>query len=90
MKKICCITGTRADYPRVRSVLKKLQKHPKFNLDIIVTGSHLLEEYGFSYKEILNDGFEISKKVNMFEGNFNTTVGMAQASASVLMVLLEH
>ena len=81
MKKICCITGTRADYPRVRSVLKKIQKHPKFNLDIIVTGSHLLEDYGFSYKEILNDGFEISKKVNMFEGNFNTTVGMAQASA---------
>ena len=34
MKKICCITGTRADYPRVRSVLRELQNHDDFNLDI--------------------------------------------------------
>ena len=81
MRKICCVTGTRADYPRVRSVLKKIKDNPNLELDIIVTGSHLLKEYGFSYKEIIQDGFKISKKVNMFKGDFNTPLGMAQASA---------
>ena len=40
--KICCVTGTRADYPRVKSVLKEIQKSKDFSLQIIVTGSHLL------------------------------------------------
>ena len=57
MIKICCVTGTRADYPRIRSVLKLLDNDPYFDLQIIVTGSHLLEEYGSTYKEIVDDGF---------------------------------
>ena len=61
-RKIACITGTRADYPRVRSVLKEIQTRDNLSLDIIVTGSHLLDEYGFSAQEILDDGFEIAKK----------------------------
>lgn len=81
MKKICCVTGTRADYPRVKSVLKKLKDHQSFDLSLIVTGSHLLEEYGYSYKEIISDGFEINQKVEMFLGDFNTPLGMAESSA---------
>ena len=80
-KKICCITGTRADYPRVRSVLKRLKHNPNFILYIVVTGSHLLKEYGYSYKEIIEDGFEIYKKVHMFKNDFNSPYGMALASA---------
>ena len=72
MIKICCVTGTRADYPRIRSVLKLLDNDPYFDLQIIVTGSHLLEEYGSTYKEIIDDGFKISKKVEMFTENFDT------------------
>ena len=81
VKKICCITGTRADYPRVRSVLKRLKYNPNFILYIVVTGSHLLKEYGYSYKEIVEDGFEIYKKVHMFKNDFNSPYGMALASA---------
>ena len=81
VKKICCITGTRADYPRVRSVLKRLKHNPNFILYIVVTGSHLLKEYGYSYKEIIEDGFEIYKKVHMFKNDFNSPYGMALASA---------
>ena len=39
--KICCVTGTRADYPRIRPVLRLLKDHPDFDLSLIVTGSHL-------------------------------------------------
>ena len=80
-RRIACITGTRADYPRVRSVLKEIALRPGLDLDIIVTGSHLLDEYGYSAQEIIDDGFEISKKVEMFKGDFDSPLGMAQASA---------
>ena len=80
-RKIACVTGTRADYPRVRSVLKEINSRDNLHLDIIVTGSHLLKEYGYSAQEITNDGFAISKEVEMFSGDFDTPLGMAQASA---------
>ena len=79
--KITCVTGTRADYPRVKSVLYEIQKHKNFELSLIVTGSHLLEEYGYSAQEIIDDGFKIDKKVPMFTGDYNSLVGMAKAAA---------
>ena len=80
-RKIACVTGTRADYPRVRSVLKEIDSRKDLELDIIVTGSHLLRDYGYSAQEIVDDGFTISKKVEIFQGDFDTPLGMAQASA---------
>lgn len=80
-RKIACVTGTRADYPRVRSVLKEINSRDNLELFIIVTGSHLLKEYGYSADEITDDGFSISKKVEMFIEDFDTPLGMARASA---------
>ena len=80
-KKVCCITGTRADYPRVKSVLKLIEKNKNLDLQIIVTGSHLLKSHGFSYKEILNDGFKINKKVKMYDGEYDSPLGMTLATA---------
>ncbi len=80
-RKITCITGTRADYPRVRSVLREINKRKDLELSLIVTGSHLLDDYGYSAQEIIDDGFEISKKVEMFTGEFDTPLGMTEASA---------
>lgn len=80
--KIACVTGTRADYPRVKSVLKEIKKRDNiFDLYIIATGSHLLKEYGYSIQEIYDDGFEVSHKVNMFENEFNTPYSMTKAVA---------
>jgi GDP/UDP-N,N'-diacetylbacillosamine 2-epimerase (hydrolysing) len=80
-KRIVCITGTRADYPRVKSVLKEIIKREYLELQLIVTGSHLLEEYGYSIKEIIDDGFHITKTVPMFTGDYNSPAGMAKAAA---------
>ncbi len=82
--KICCVTGTRADYPRVKSVLREIQKNKNFSLQIIATGSHLLKSHGYSYKEILDDGFKIDKKVVMYENEFNSPVGMTLATAKCM------
>ena len=81
MRKILCITGTRADYPRVKSVLKEINVRPNLMLQLVVTGSHLLEEYGYSIQEIIDDGFKIDKKVPMFTDDYNSPVGMAKAAA---------
>ena len=64
---ICAFTGTRADYPRIKSVLFKLKEHPCFDLKIVVTGSHLLKSSGYSIKEIKDDGFIVDAKVKMFD-----------------------
>ncbi len=71
MKKILCMTGTRADYPRIKSVLREIASN-NFNLKLVVTGSHLSKKFGFTINEILEDKFKIYKKIKILNENFNT------------------
>ena len=80
IRTIACITGTRADYPRVKSVLREIKKRKNLDLQLIVTGSHLLKEYGDSKQEILDDGIKIDYEVEMYINNFNTPYGMTKAA----------
>ncbi len=63
MRKICVITGTRAEYGLLYWTLKALQKDPSVELQICVTGMHLSPEFGLTYKQIEQDGFIIDYKV---------------------------
>jgi len=45
--------------------MRGIQNHPEFNLQIIATGMHLSPEFGFTYKEIVDDGFVIDKNIQM-------------------------
>ena len=65
MKKICVITGTRAEYGLLYWILKEFNSDKDISLQIIATGMHLSEEFGSTFKVIEEDGFVISKKVNM-------------------------
>ena len=65
MKKICVVTGSRAEYGLLYWLMKDIQEVPEFELPIIVTGMHLSPEFGQTYKEIVKDGFHIYKKVEM-------------------------
>jgi len=56
-RKILYITGTRADYGLMVSVLKSIKKHPDLDLSLIVTGMHLMENYGMTVDEIKGDDF---------------------------------
>ncbi|MAI83636.1 MAG: UDP-N-acetylglucosamine 2-epimerase (hydrolyzing) [Rickettsiales bacterium] len=73
--KIFAFTGTRADYPRIKSVLNLIRKNSKFELKIVVTGSHLLKSSGYTYKDILKDDFKIDYKVKMFKENQTDSLG---------------
>ena len=65
MKKVCVVTGTRAEYGLLRWVVDGIQKSHLLNLQLCVTGMHLSPEFGLTYKEIENDGYTIDSKVEM-------------------------
>lgn len=65
MKKIVFLTGTRADYGKLKSLMKVVQNSHDFELHVFVTGMHMLQKYGSTYKELEQDGFEnIYKYIN--------------------------
>ena len=65
LKKICVVTGSRAEYGLLRYLMKEIQFSSEFELQIIATGMHLSPEFGLTYQEIEKDGFVINEKVEM-------------------------
>lgn len=66
-RKILYITGTRADYGLMRSILFEMEKNPDIELELVVTGMHLMEEFGMTINNIENDGFKFHKINAKFE-----------------------
>lgn len=62
-KKICVFTGTRAEYGLLKPLMSRIRKDKAFELQILVSGTHLSLDFGLTYKEIENDGFAITDKV---------------------------
>lgn len=62
MKKILFLTGTRADYGKLKSLMKLVDKSKGFDLYVFITGMHMLEKYGGTYKEVEKDGFKNTYK----------------------------
>lgn len=65
MKKICVVTGTRAEYGILSDLMRMIAEDDQLKLQIIVTNMHLSPEFGLTYQEIEGDGFHIDKKVEM-------------------------
>jgi GDP/UDP-N,N'-diacetylbacillosamine 2-epimerase (hydrolysing) len=64
-RKICIVTGSRADYGLLYRLMKKVSSDDFLVLQLLVTGMHLSSEFGLTYKQIEKDGFEIDYKVEM-------------------------
>ncbi|MES2770822.1 MAG: UDP-N-acetylglucosamine 2-epimerase [Pseudomonadota bacterium] len=64
-RKICFITGTRAEYGLLRGVMQATLNEASFTLQLIATGSHLSPEFGLTYREIEDDGFAIDRKLEL-------------------------
>ena len=86
MKKICFITGTRADYGILMPIMKKIKAFPDATLQIIATNMHLALDYGLTYKEIEKDGFLINCKIeSLIPGNTSesTVKSMAKVQSGL-------
>ena len=62
-RKVCVVSSSRADYNHLYTLMSNLKVSSNFTLQLIVTGMHLLPQYGFTYREILADGFKIDGKI---------------------------
>ena len=78
MKKICVITGTRAEYGLLKPLIKKISDDSGVELQLVVTGMHLSPEFGLTYREIEEDGFEITERNEMLLSS-DTPNGIAKS-----------
>ena len=76
-RKICIITGTRAEYGLLYWLIKEVEADKKLELQLIATGMHLSPEFGLTYKEIEKD-FKIDKKIEILLSS-DTFVGVTKS-----------
>ena len=77
-RKICVVTGTRAEYGLLRWVMGGIHQAPDLELQVIATGMHLSPEFDLTYREIEKDGFRIDRKVEMLLSS-DTPVGVSKS-----------
>ncbi len=84
MRKICIVTGTRAEYGLLYPLIKLIKNDKNLDLKLIVTGMHLSPEFGLTYKDIEKE-FNIDKKIEILLSSdtaigINKSMGLAQIS----------
>ncbi len=77
MKKICVVTGSRAEYGLLYWLMKEIEADKDLELQLIVTGMHLSSEFGLTYKEIEKE-FKIDKKIEMLLSS-DTSIGISKS-----------
>jgi GDP/UDP-N,N'-diacetylbacillosamine 2-epimerase (hydrolysing) len=88
MRKICIVTGTRAEYGLLYWLIKGVQDDPELELQLLVTGMHLSPEFGLTWKQIEQDGFPITKKIEILLSS-DTAVGISKSNALALISFAE-
>lgn len=83
-RKICVVTGTRAEYGLLKGLLRELRNSADFELQLVATGMHLSPEFGLTYQEIENDGFTIDDKVEMLL-SADTATGVSKSMGLALI-----
>lgn len=89
MKKVCVVTATRAEYGLLKPVIEGIMKSKQLELQIVVTGAHLSPEFGMTYREIEEDGFCITEKIEMLLSS-DSSVGITKSMAIALMGFADY
>ena len=85
-RKICVVTGTRAEYGLLYPIMKKIQNSDTLKLQLIATTMHLSEEFGSTYKQIEEDGFTIDEKIeNLLASDSKSSVAKSTGLATILL-----
>lgn len=77
-KRICVVTGTRAEYGLLRWVMEGIRQSAILELQVVATGAHLSPEFGLTYRDIEADGFRIDCRVEMLLSS-DTPVGVTKS-----------
>ena len=85
-RKVCVVTGTRAEYGLLYPVLKEIQGRKELSLQLVVTTAHLTNEFGLTYKQIEKDGFNIDEKIdNLLPSDSKSSITKSTGSATMLL-----
>jgi len=86
IRKVCVVTGTRAEYGLFYPVMKKIQSSRTLRLQLVVTTMHLSDEFGNTYRQIEEEGFEIDEKIeNLLSADTRSAVAKSTGLATVLL-----
>ena len=77
-RRICIVTGSRAEYGLLYWVIKGVNESLGLDLQLVVTGMHLSPEFGETYQYIEDDGFNITRKVDMLSPS-DSSVGISES-----------
>jgi len=82
MLKVSVVTATRAEYGILKPLIKKLDCDDDIELQLVATGTHLSQKYGFTVSEICDDNFKIFKRIPILEdGNSSYDISVTMANA---------
>ncbi|HIP43952.1 MAG TPA: UDP-N-acetylglucosamine 2-epimerase (hydrolyzing) [Sulfurospirillum arcachonense] len=85
-RKICVVTGARAEYGLFYPILKRIQDSGALELQLIATTMHLSEEFGSTYKQIENDGFKIDETIeNLLSPDSKSAIAKSAGLATILL-----
>jgi len=84
-RKICVVTGTRAEYGLFYPILKKIQESKNLQLQLIATTAHLSSEFGLTYKQIEEEFFLDDKIDNLFSLETKSSVAKSTGLATMLL-----
>ncbi|WP_026915714.1 UDP-N-acetylglucosamine 2-epimerase [Christiangramia portivictoriae] len=88
MRKMAVITGTRAEYGLLRPLIDLISNSEDTELCLMATGMHLSPEFGFTIKEILNDGFHVEKEIEILLSS-NSGIGVAKSMGLAMISFSE-
>lgn len=90
MKKIVFVTGTRADFSKIKSIMQMVQNDPSFELYIFATGMHLSKDFGLTVREIEKSGFKNIFKFINHDRYYQSTPALASTIDGFFKFVLEY
>lgn len=87
-RKICVITGSRAEYGLLYWLMREIQEDSELTLQLIVSGMHLSPEFGLTYRQIEKDGFDINEKIEILLSS-DTPVGITKSMGLAMISFAE-
>lgn len=80
VRRVCVVTGTRSEFGVLQTVLRAIQRRKRLQLQLVVTGMHLLRQFGYTIDEIRSQGWHIDAEVPMYRRGRDDRLSVAEAT----------
>ncbi len=88
-RRVVVVTGTRSEYGLFQPVLEGIEEHEGLELQLVVTGMHLLRRFGYTVKEVEADGWRIDARVKL-QGEKDDVIGQSKGLGRAITKMSEE